>query len=77
MIEYKDYSRKRPLFLTLVVSFTKDPNCVAENCYSGFLKVSKQMHFLQICFWRPCKRKQINFRVSYEFMGNSAKKILL
>ena len=43
MIKYKDFLRYHPSFLTLAVSFNKDLNRVAENCYSGFSKVTKPM----------------------------------
>ena len=38
MIKHKD-----PSLLTLAVSFTKELNHGAENCYSGFLKATKWM----------------------------------
>ena len=41
MIE--DYSRYYPSFLTLAVTFKEKLTNVAENCYSGFLKVTKPM----------------------------------
>ena len=41
MIKYEDFLRYHPSFLTLAVSFNKELNCVAENCYSGFSKVTK------------------------------------
>ena len=43
MIEHKNYSKYHPLFLILVVSFTKEQSPLAENYYSEFLKVTKRM----------------------------------
>ena len=41
MFEHTDYSRYYASFLTLAVTFKEKLNHVAENCYSGFLKVTK------------------------------------
>ena len=43
MFEHADFSRYYPSFLTLAVTFKEKLNHVAENCYSGFLKVTKSI----------------------------------